>query len=46
MNGTVNYLEIFKGTIISLIYFIFGVIVFYIAYSGARTRGTLINIGE
>ena len=46
MNSTVNSYEIFKGTLISLMYFIFGVVVFYIAYSGARIRGTLINIGE
>ena len=31
---------------ISVVYFIFGVIIFYISYSGAKKRGTLINMGE
>ena len=32
--------------LISIAYFVFGVIIFYMAYSGARVRGTLINMGE
>ena len=32
--------------LISLIYFILGIITFYWSYSGAKDRGTLINIGE
>ena len=32
--------------LISLVYFIFGVIIFYISYFGAKKRGTLINMGE
>ena len=31
---------------ISIIYFIFGVIIFYVSYFGAKNRGTLINMGE
>ena len=31
---------------ISIVYFSFGVIVFYISYFGAKKRGTLINMGE
>ena len=46
LNGTVNYIEVFISILISIAYFIFGVIIFYVAYSGARIRGTLINMGE
>ena len=46
MTETVNYLNILISILISLIYFIFGVIVFYISYFGAKKRGTLINMGE
>ncbi len=43
---TINYFEIIKAIFISIIYFIFGVIVFYLSYKGAKRRGTLINMGE
>ena len=46
INNTVNYLNIFKSISISVMYFIFGVIIFYISYFGAKKRGTLINMGE
>ena len=46
MTETVSYLKIFKSILISLFYFIIGVIVFYISYFGAKKRGTLINMGE
>ena len=46
INSSVNYINILKSIMISLIYFIFGVIVFYISYFGAKKRGTLINMGE
>jgi ABC-2 type transport system permease protein len=46
INNTVNNLQIFKSVAISLIYFSVSVIVFYLAYYGAKNRGTLINIGE
>ena len=46
INDTVNNLQIFKSVAISLIYFSVSVIVFYLAYYGAKKRGTLINIGE
>ena len=42
----INYLQIFKAILISFLYFVIGVITFYLSYSGARNRGTLINIGE
>ena len=46
INDMINYYSIFKGAMISFLYFIFGVFIFYISYSGARVRGTLINMGE
>mgnify|MGYP006098540367 FL=1 len=46
INNTVNFYTIVKSIFISFLYFIFGVIVFYSAYRGAKKRGTLINIGE
>jgi ABC-2 type transport system permease protein len=46
INDIINYYSIFKSVMISVLYFIFGVAVFYISHSGARERGTLINIGE
>ena len=46
INDMINYYSIFKGAMISLLYFIFGVFIFYISHSGARDRGTLINMGE
>jgi len=42
----INYFQILKAISISFIYFVFGLVVFYWSYSGAKERGTLINIGE
>ena len=42
----INYSQIFKAILISFLYFVIGVKIFYLSYSGARNRGTLINIGE
>ena len=46
INDIVNYLQIIKSIGISILYFIFGVLIFYMSYFGARIRGTLINMGE
>ena len=46
INDVINVYQIIKSILISSAYFIFGVIIFYISYFGARKRGTLINIGE
>ena len=46
INNNVNYFTILKAISISSLYFVVGVIVFYLSYYGARVRGTLINIGE
>jgi ABC-2 type transport system permease protein len=43
---TINYYQILKATLISLVYFILGIVVFYWSYIGAKNRGTLINMGE
>ena len=43
---TINYYQILKATLISLVYFILGIIVFYWSYDGAKDRGTLINMGQ
>ena len=46
IDNLVNYYAVFKACVISFIYFIIGIIVFYSSYSGAKLRGTLINMGE
>ena len=46
ISGSVNYFDIIKSISISIVYFILGVIVFYVSFLGAKVRGTLINIGE
>ena len=43
---SVSYIQIFKAALISFMYFIFGVIIFFLSYEGAKNRGTLINMGE
>ena len=46
INGIISYSQILKAIFISIMYFIIGVIIFYLSYSGAKNRGTLINMGE
>ena len=46
IHDIVNYYQILKAVIISFIYFVFGIIIFYLSYEGAKNRGTLINMGE
>ena len=46
IHDIVNYYQILRAVIISLIYFVFGIIIFYLSYEGAKNRGTLINMGE
>ena len=43
---TISYFQILKAVFISFIYFVFGIITFYLSYKGAKNRGTLINMGE
>mgnify|MGYP001183138819 CR=1 FL=1 len=42
----INYFQILKAILISFVYFVIGIIVFYLSYNGAKNRGTLINMGE
>ena len=42
----VNYSKILKAILISFVYFVLGIVIFYLSYSGAKNRGTLINMGE
>ena len=46
IHDIINYYQIVKAIIISFIYFVFGIVVFYLSYEGAKNRGTLINMGE
>ena len=46
IHDIVNYYQILKAIIISFIYFVFGIIIFYLSYEGAKNRGTLLNMGE
>ena len=46
INQSIDNFAIMKGMIISFVYFFIGVAIFYIAYYGAKIKGTLINIGE
>jgi len=42
----IDYFQIFKAILISFLYFVIGIIIFYLSYKGAKNRGTLINMGE
>ena len=46
MTGNVNYFDIIKSISISIVYFVLGVVIFYVSFLGAKERGTLINMGE
>ena len=46
INSSVNWFEIFKSILISLVYFVGGITIFYMSYFGAKEKGTLINMGE
>ena len=46
VNNAVNYSNIVSALILNLIYFSFAIVIFYLAFSGARKKGTLINVGE
>ena len=46
IHDIVNYYQIIKAILISLVYFVIGIIIFYLSYNGAKNRGTLINMGE
>ena len=46
LNNFVNYSNIVSALILNFVYFVLAVVVFYLAFSGAREKGTLINVGE
>ena len=46
VNNVVNYSNIMSALMLNLIYFTSAIVIFYIAFSGARKKGTLINMGE
>ena len=46
LNNTVNYSNIISALILNLVYFASSIAIFYLAFSGARKKGTLINVGE
>jgi ABC-2 type transport system permease protein len=46
VNNIVNYKNIMTALMLNLVYFIGAIIIFYLAFHGARKKGTLVNIGE
>ncbi|MDC2987139.1 ABC transporter permease [Candidatus Pelagibacter bacterium] len=46
IHDIINYSQILKAIFISFVYFLIGILIFYLSYNGAKNRGTLINMGE
>ena len=46
IHDIINYSQTLKAIFISFVYFLIGVLIFYLSYNGAKNRGTLINMGE
>ena len=46
VNNIVDYKNIMMALILNLFYFAGSIIIFYLAFAGARKKGTLINMGE
>jgi ABC-2 type transport system permease protein len=46
LDNVVNYSNILTALKLNLIYFTSAIFIFYLAFYGARIKGTLINIGE
>ena len=46
LDNVVNYSNILTALKLNLIYFTSAVSIFYLAFYGARKKGTLINVGE
>ena len=46
INSTINYNNLIYAYILNLFYLIVSIIMFYISYSQAKKKGTLINMGE
>ena len=46
VNNVVNYNNIMTALGLNLFYFLGAIIIFYLAFYGARKKGTLVNMGE
>ncbi len=46
IHDIINNSQILKAIFISFLYFLIGILIFYLSYNGAKNRGTLINMGE
>tara|TARA_Y100000590_G_scaffold457012_1_gene608734 strand:+ start:28 stop:588 length:561 start_codon:yes stop_codon:yes gene_type:complete len=46
VNNVVNYNNIVTALALNLFYFVASIVVFYLAFYGARKKGTLVNMGE
>jgi ABC-2 type transport system permease protein len=46
VSNVVNYKNIMIALVLNLFYFVGSVVIFYLAFHGARKKGTLVNIGE
>ena len=46
LNNVVNYNNIMTALALNLFYFVGAIIIFYLAFYGARKKGTLVNMGE
>ena len=46
VNNVVNYKNIMTALALNLFYFVGAIIIFYLAFYGARKKGTLVNMGE
>ena len=46
VNNVVNYKNIMTALLLNIFYFVSSIIVFYLAFYGARKKGTLVNMGE
>ena len=46
VNNIVNYKNIATALMLNLFYFVGSIVIFYLAFAGARKKGTLINMGE
>ena len=46
LNNVVSYSNIISALVLNLVYFTLAIVIFYSAFSEARKKGTLINVGE
>ena len=46
VNNVVNYNNIMTALALNLFYFVTAIIIFHLAFHGARKKGTLVNMGE